>query len=106
MKRRPRFVGVDEQTRIWRRRAHSLDTCYILIVAAQFQLENWQINGGCGGICHSPGRVETDCERCLDLLYIVCLVCSRFAVRSVRVAHRATATRNDWNVRQLPSAFA
>src|SRR5215467_4268338 len=78
---RPRFVGVDEQTRVWRGGAHSFDAGNIAIVATEFQLENWHVPGSRGGIGHLRRRIKTDCERCLDLI-------------------------GDWNIRQFPDALA
>src|SRR5882757_1375872 len=81
MTRRPRFIGVDEQTYIWRGSADSFDTRKIAIVATKFQFENWQVDSSRGGIGHPRWRIKTDCERCLDLI-------------------------GNRNVRQLPGAFA
>ena len=65
---RPGFVGVDEQARVRRGCAHSFDARTVGIVAAEFQLENWQQDSGRGRACHSPRRVQTDRERRLHLI--------------------------------------
>src|SRR6266513_3213393 len=57
MTRRPRFVSVDEQTRVWRCSAHSFDARKIGIVATKFQLENRQVDSSCRGLCHPRRRI-------------------------------------------------